>query len=59
MTPHRRAFLRTATMGSAIGCACCMSPLRAVAADTAHVAATPGRAPRWSYAGVGGLDPYR
>jgi carbonic anhydrase len=51
MTMHRRTFLRMAATGSAVGCACCLSAFRAIAADTAHAAAAPGNPPHWSYEG--------
>jgi|HubBroStandDraft_6_1064221.scaffolds.fasta_scaffold24299_2 carbonic anhydrase len=54
MTLHRRAFLRMASLGSTIGCACCLSAFRAIAAETAHAATAPAHPPHWSYEGTTG-----
>jgi carbonic anhydrase len=51
---HRRAFLRLATIGSAAGCACCLTAFRAIAAETTHVGAAPDKPPHWSYEGTTG-----
>jgi carbonic anhydrase len=54
MTIDRRAFLRIASVGSALGCTCCLTASGASVIGAARAAATAGESPDWSYGGSTG-----